>query len=144
MRTSLRRRLRAPLVFAMLALVVVVIDGATYGWNSVPELIPVLVVIALALFLVGSRDSDAGAVVRRQVDERQAHQRLQVQALVGRALSIAVAIGYLVAVATKAQLWPFAVLLGVLALTYASGWWLYGTHSQLSGDSTEAHRPTGD
>jgi hypothetical protein len=144
MRTSLPRRLRTPLVFAGLALVVVVIDGAAYGWNTVPEVIPVVLVIALTLFLVGGRDSDAGAVVRRQVDERQAHQRLQVQALAGRALSLAVTIGYLIAVATKAQLWPFAVLLGVLALTYATGWWLYGPRTPLGADSTEAHRPTSD
>lgn len=129
MRTSLPRRLRAPLVFAGLALVVVLIGGATYGWSTVPDVIPVLVLITVGLFLVGSRDGDAGAVVRRQVDERQAHQRLQVQAFVGRALSVAVAVGYLIAVATKAALLPFGALLGVLALTFALGWWLYGEHS---------------
>ncbi len=144
MRTPLLRRLRAPLLFAVLSLVVVVIGGATYGWRSVPDVIPVLVLITVVLFLVGSRDSDAGAVVRRQVDERQAHQRLRVQALVGQVLSVAVAIGYLVAVASKAALWPFGSLLGVVAVTFAAGWWIHGEHGPHRGDNTEAHRPTGD
>ena len=142
MKTPLSRRLRVPLVFAVLALVVVVIGGATYGWSSVPNAIPVLVLITVGLFLVGSRDSDAGAVVRRQVDERQAHQRLHVQALVGQVLSVAVAIGYLVAVATKAALWPFGSLLGVVAVTFAAGWWIHGEHRPRSGDSADAPRST--
>ncbi len=144
MKSSPSRRLRAPLVFAVLALVVVAVGGATYGWRTVPDMIPVLVLITVGLFLVGSRDSDAGAVVRRQLDERQAHQRLRVQALVGQVLSVAVAVGYLVAVATKAALWPFGSLLGVLAVTFAAGWWIHGEHGSHSGDNTEAHRSTGD
>lgn len=138
------RRLRAPLLFALLALVVVAIGGATYGWSSVPDAIPVLVLITVGLFLVGSRDSDAGAVVRRQLDERQSHQRLQVQALVGQVLSIAVAIGYLIAVVTKSALWPFGSLLGVLAVTFAAGWWLHGEHGPHHGENTEAHHSAGD
>ncbi len=72
-----------------------------------------MLVVAAGLWLVAGRDSDAGAITRRQVDERQAWQRLQVQALVGRVLAVAVAIAYLVAVAGKATLWPFGALLGV-------------------------------
>jgi hypothetical protein len=105
----------------------------------VPDAIPVVVLITVGLFLVGRRDSDAGAVVRRQLDERQAHQRLQVQALVGQVLSIAVAIGYLVAVVTKSALWPFGSLLGVLAVTFVGAWWLHGEHGPHHGENTEAH-----
>jgi hypothetical protein len=66
--------------------------------------------------------------ILRQADERQEYERLRVQALVGRVLSIAVAIAYAVAVAVKAQLWPWAVLLGVMATSFVVGRMVYGPH----------------
>ena len=42
-------------------LVVVVMDGATYGWNGVSELVPVLVVIALAVVHVVEVDEECPA-----------------------------------------------------------------------------------
>jgi hypothetical protein len=131
------------LIFGALSLVAVAIGGTVYGWDSVPDVIPIPILIVVGLFLLGGRDSDAGAVVRRQVDERQAYQRLQVQALVGRALSIAVAIGYLVAVATRTTLWPWGSLLGVLTLTFVTGWWLYGEHGR-AGEGIRGHGDASD
>ena len=63
MKTLPSRRLRAPLLFALLALVVVVIGGATYGWRSVPDAIPVVV-------LITGRDTSTGlgwSATRRSV-----------------------------------------------------------------------------
>ncbi len=124
--TSQSRRLRAPVLFLTLSAVPVCLSGAIYGWRSVPEMIPVLIAIAAALYIVGSTDSDAGAVVRRQPDERQVNQRLQVQAFVGRALAVSVALAYGIAVAKAATLWPYAILLGILALSFFGGWLYYG------------------
>lgn len=86
------------------------------------------------LYIWGGRDSDAGALVRHELDERQAHQRLQVQALVGRVLSLAVALAYMIAVATKAELWPWAILLGVTAIAFVMGRLFYGEHGQRGTD----------
>jgi hypothetical protein len=70
-------------------------------------------------------------VARRQVDERQAAQRLQVQALVGRVMGLAVA--YSIAVATGSALWLYGILLGVLVLSLLAGWLRYGEHGGRRG-----------
>jgi hypothetical protein len=97
---------------------------------------------AVGYYVLAGRDSDAGAVARREVDERVAGQRLRVQALVGRVLAPAVAIAYLMAVATNAMLWPSAVLLGVMAVSFLAGWLIYGEHGGGHGDNQadQAHR----
>jgi hypothetical protein len=133
---SVPPRFRAAVVFLALGAAVLVIGGASYGWASAGYLAPVVIAIAAGYALLARRDTDAGAVIRREVDERQAHQRLQVQALVGRALSLAVAVAYLVAVATHARLWPFAVLLGILAAAFLAGWLIYGEHGAGRGGDT--------
>ena len=126
MGTSQLRRLRAPLVFIALSSVPVWVGGSVYGWRSVPDMIPVVIALAAALYIIGGTDTDAGAVVRRQADERQADQRLRVQALVGRALSVSVAVAYGIAVARGTALWPYAILLGILTVSFFGGWLYYG------------------
>jgi hypothetical protein len=135
-------RLRTPALILALGAVALAVGGESYGFASAGYLAPIVIAIAVGYYVVAGRDSDAAALVRREVDERQDYQRLRVQALVGRALSLAVAIAYMVAVATKATLWPFAALLGVLALSFAAGWLFYGEHRPGSGaDGTGApHR----
>jgi hypothetical protein len=127
--SSIDPRPRAPLLFVLLALVPLAVGGAVYGWAGVLDIAPIVLGVAVGLYLLGGRDSDLGAVVRRQLDERQAAQRLQVQALVGRVMAVAVAVAYAVAVATKTMLWPYGTLLGVLALSLLVGWLRYGEHS---------------
>ncbi len=133
MRGSLPPRGRAAALMLSLGAAVLIAGGASYGWASAGYLAPIVLVIAAGLWLAAGRDSDAGAITRRQVDERQAWQRLQVQALVGRVLAVAVAIAYIVAVAGKATLWPFGVLLGVWAVAFVTGWWYYGEHGPRGG-----------
>ncbi len=123
--TSIPPRLRAPVKMAVGGLIVLAVGGAVYGWVSALYFLPVVLAVVVGLFVWAGRDSDSAAVVRRQPDERQAEIRLKVQALVGRVLSVAVAIGYLVAVAVKAPLWPFAILLGLLAIAFLAGWLIY-------------------
>lgn len=140
MRRFMSPRLRAPVVFALAAVVAVVIGGADHGWASVGFVAPVLVVVFVALFVLAGRDSDPGAVIRRQVDERQANQRLKVQALVGRVLSLAVAVAYIIAMATKAMLWPWAILIGLVGGTFLIGWLLHGEHGDNAGANDEFGR----
>jgi hypothetical protein len=89
--------------------------------------------MSVAFLVLGGRDTDAGAAVRRELDERQAQQRLRVQALVGRVLSLGMAVGYVVASATKVTLWPWATLLGLLVVSFLAGWLVYGDRGGLHG-----------
>ncbi len=138
MRRALPPRLRAPILLVVLAAVPLALDGAAYGWTGVFFVAPVVLVIAVGLYALGGRDSDAGALIRRRADERLASQRLRVQALVGRVMALAVAVAYLAAVAAKATLWPFAALLVVLVASFAAGWWIYGEHGH-RGPTTHPH-----
>ena len=121
-------RLRTPALVALLAIAALGIGGATQGWKTVLDVLPVPILVIVGLYLWGGRDSDAGAVIRHHLDERQAAARLRVQALVGRVLSLAIAVAYLVAATSKATLWPWAVLLGLVAGTFLVGWLMYGEH----------------
>jgi MFS family permease len=130
---SISPRMRAPAVLAMAALVALAIGGATHGWASAADVAPIPIAAVAAVFILGGRDTDPGAVIRRQLDERQAEQRLKVQALVGRVLSLAVAFGYIVASATNATLWPWATLLGLLVISFLGGWLAYGERGRPNG-----------
>jgi hypothetical protein len=126
MKRSLPPRLRGAALLAVGAVVALVIGGAANGWSTTVYVLPVPILAIVGIYIWSGRDSDAGAVIRLQVDERLEHQRLRVQALVGRVLSLAVPIGYLVASATKTTLWPWAVMLGLLVLSLVAGWLIYG------------------
>ncbi len=139
-RTSLWPRLRAPVLILVGGAAVLAGDGARYGWSGVGYFAPIVIALAVGYYVWAGRDSDTAAVIRRQTDERQATIRLQVQALVGRALAVAVAIAYLVAVATKTTLWPYAVLLAVLAVSFLAGWLIYGEHGGGRGEDNDADR----
>ena len=102
------------------------LGGAAYGWISVVEMMPVVVAVAAAFFFLGGREGDAGAIVRHQPDERQAGQQLRVQAFVGRTMSVTAAGAYLIAVLAGATLWPYAVVLGVMVVSFVVGWAIYG------------------
>jgi hypothetical protein len=55
-----------------------------------------------------------------------------------RVLSIAVAIAYIVAVAAKTTPWPYAVLLGVMAVSFAAGRLLFGERREQPPDESTA------
>jgi hypothetical protein len=129
MKRSIPPRLRAPALLAVGALVVLAIGGATHGWASVAYVVPIPVVVVIALYISGGRDNDMGAAIRYELDERQAYERLKVQALVGRVLSLAVAVAYLVASAAKVALWPWAILLGLMVISFLVGRLVYGEHA---------------
>jgi hypothetical protein len=108
--------------------IVLAIGGAVFGWASLVYLAPIPIVAVATLYVLGGRDTDTGALIRDELDERQAYERLEVQALVGRVLSLAVAIAYMLAVATNAELWPWAILLGLMVISFVAGRLRYGEH----------------
>jgi hypothetical protein len=88
--------------------------------------IPIPLAVGTFLFVMAGRDTDYGAALRRQLDERQEVQRLEMQALVGRVLSLAVGISYVVAIAARAVLWPSEILLGLTVISSIAGRLIYG------------------
>jgi MFS family permease len=138
MKRSISPRQRATAILAVGAAIVVAIGGATHGWATLVDIVPIPVILVGAFYVLGGRDSDTGAVVRHQLDERQAYERLKVQALVGRVLSVAVAVAYIAASAAKSALWPWAILLGLMAISFIGGRLIYGEHltSRQGSDKT--------
>ena len=89
MKLSVPPRLRAPVILSVASVAALAVGGATHGWSGLAYVLPIPVVVVTAFFVLGGRDTDSGALIRSERDERQAHERLRVQAVVGRVLSIA-------------------------------------------------------
>ena len=121
MRHSRPARWRSPAILALVATAAVIAGGATHGWGTVPYVLPIPIAVLVFMSAMARTDTDCGASLRFQYDERQSLQRYKIQALVGRVLSVAVAVAYLVALAVGATIWPYAVLLGLMALTFVAG-----------------------
>ena len=129
MMSSIPPRLRAPVYMLVGGAAIDVIAGAAWGWGSLVSLGPITVAAAVGYYVLAGRDSDFSAMLRDQADERQAYRRLKIQALVGRVMTAAVAIGYLAAAVAKATLWPFAIFVALAGVTFLAGWLVYREHS---------------
>ncbi len=121
-------RLRAPMSIvaggAVIASIAVPARGS-HGWQTLLGIGLLTVVLAAGWYLAGARDSDFGAVLRDKADERQAYRRLKTQALVGIVMSAATGVVSLAALASRAPLWPFAILIFVPGVTFIAGWMIY-------------------
>jgi hypothetical protein len=94
---------------------------AGYGWGSLLHLGPVIIAGPVVYYVWGGRDSDSAAMVRQQLDERQAYRGLKIQAVVGRVMSIGACVAFLAAWAAKATLWPFEIFLALFVVALAAG-----------------------
>ena len=119
-------RLRAPAILVIAMIVALVIGGASHGWGTVPEILPIPLAVGVWLYVNSGRDTDYGAALRRELDERQRLQRLKAQALVGRVLSVGVVVAYVIALATGSEIWPWLVGLGLMAVAFVGGFIAYG------------------
>lgn len=128
MRHSLPARWRSPAILSAVALAAVIAGGATHGWSTVPYVLPIPAAVLVFMSVMARTDTDYGASLRFQYDERQSAQRYKIQALVGRVLSLAVAVAYAAALAVGATIWPYAVLLVLMALTFVAGRIRYDEH----------------
>jgi hypothetical protein len=138
MRRSLPARWRAPTLLTIATLIALAVGGASHGWNTVLYIIPIPLVVGTFLFAMAGRDGDYGAALRGERDERQALQRLAIQALVGRVLSLSVATAYIVAIASNAVLWPSAILLALTATAFITGQLVYGDRRKGSAKTPHA------
>ena len=122
MMRSIPPRLRAPLMMLVFGAVFAAIAVTAYGWGSLLHLGPVIIAGPAVYYVWGGRNSDSAAMIRQQLDERQAYRGLKIQAVVGRVLSIGASIAFLAAWAAKATLWPFEIFLALFLVALIAGW----------------------
>ena len=137
MTRSIPARLRAPVYMLVGGGAIDAIAVAAWGWRSLISLGPFTIISVVGYYVLAGRDSDFAAMLRDQADERQAYRRLKIQALVGRVMTAAVAVGYLVASLAKVTLWPFAIFVGVAGVTFLAGWAVYREHG--AGEQQVGH-----
>src|ERR1700729_2896351 len=135
MMRSIPPRLRAPLKMLVFGGVFAVIAVTAYGWGSLLHLGPVIIAGPAVYYVWGGRNSDSAAMIRQQLDERQAYRGLKIQAVVGRVLSIGASIAFLAAWAAKATLWPFEIFLALFVVALVAGWVITREHGDGRDDS---------
>jgi hypothetical protein len=118
-------RLRAPLSILAGGAVIAAVVPRAHGWKSLLGLGLLTAVYAAGWYLAGGRDSDFGALMGGQVDERQAYRRLKAQALVGIVMSGMAGAVCLAAMAARAMTWPFEIIAFVPGVTFFVGWAIY-------------------
>jgi hypothetical protein len=122
MMRSIPPRLRAPLMMLVFGAVFAAAAVAGYGWKSLLHLGPVIIAAPAVYYVWGGRNSDSAAMIRQELDERQAYRGLKIQAVVGRVMSIGVSVTFLAAWAAKATLWPFEIFLALFVVGLLAGW----------------------
>jgi hypothetical protein len=86
----------------------------------------VTVIGACGYYLLGSRDSDVGALFGSRPDERQASIGMRAIALTVNVLILVAIGGVVIATATGISAWPFFLFCSVGAATFLIGLFIYG------------------
>ena len=110
------RRLWTPAIAVVAGSVIALSVGISQSWLS-----------ALISEVIGGRDSDIGAVVGSEGDERQEFVKLRAARLCMVVVVFAIVAGCLVAAATKNPIWPFQAGAVLIGIAYFYGLWFYGT-----------------
>jgi dipeptide/tripeptide permease len=125
MMMPMRGRLRAPAIILLLGSLSAGVFAATQGWVSGVGIEVLVMIMAVAYYVLGGRDTDEGALAGHRTDERQAGFQRKAQALVGRVLSVSVMVAYFIAIALKAPSWPYEVLLVLAGVSFFVGLAIY-------------------
>jgi hypothetical protein len=121
MMRSIPPRLRTPLMMLVFGAVFAAAAVAGYGWVSLLHLGPVIIAGPVVYYVWGGRNGDSAAMIRQQVDERQAYRGLKIQAVVERVMSISACVAFLAAWAARVMLWPFEIFLALFAVALIAG-----------------------
>jgi hypothetical protein len=120
-----RRRLRAPVFTAACGLALTVAVLVAAGWTAAAPVAAVTVVSAIAYYLIGGTDTDAGALIGSRADERQSTLRLWARAFAGLSLLAMGTVGAIVSAALHRAAWPYALVVGLGAACFLGGLALY-------------------
>lgn len=119
-------RLTAPVMMIIGGAGFTAATAAAYGWVAAIPVAVIAVVAAVGYYLWGARDSDTGAMFGQRADERQSLTRTRAQALALVAGACAGVVGYMVAIALRDPVWPFALIFGVQVIAFIVGLAIYG------------------
>jgi glucan phosphoethanolaminetransferase (alkaline phosphatase superfamily) len=120
-------RLLTPAIAVLAGTTIAVAVGIRQGWQYALVSEAVALAWAVSLYVIGGKDTDIGAVVGAQQDERQELVKLRAARLCLVVVVVAVVAGCLIAAATKNPIWPFQVVAVLIGIAYFYGLWLYGT-----------------
>jgi hypothetical protein len=119
-------RLVAPAVTVVLGSAIALGAWIGTGWGPALGIELVTVIGACGYYLLGSRDSDVGALFGSRPDERQASIGMRAIALTGNVLILVAIGGVVIATATGISAWPFFLFCSVGAATFLIGLFIYG------------------
>jgi hypothetical protein len=125
MNRTTRPRLRVPIVMAAGGTTIALATILGSGLSRAAGVEAFTVVAAIGYYYLGGRDSDGGALIGAQADERQAGLGLRASALAGRATIVVALAGFVVQTARGQDTWPFALLCAVGAISFVAGVALY-------------------
>jgi hypothetical protein len=125
MTTIKHPRLRVPGVMAIGGSAIAIASWVSSGWEAALVVELFTVAATIGYYVLGGRDSDAGALFGSRPDERQANVGLRAGALAGSVTSIVAVGGFVIATAVGSATWPFALFCGVGAVSFLAGLLLY-------------------
>ena len=127
MMTIEHARLRRPVVTALGGSAIAVDALINSGWTNALAVEAVTVVATIGYYFLGGRDTDFGAMIGSQTDERQASIGVRARALSGCAMGAVAVAGFVIATAAGATTWPFELLCGVGVIAFLAGSVIYRT-----------------
>ena len=129
MRTR-RQRLLRPAGAAIGGSAIALASLISSGWRSALIVEAVTVAAAFGYYLLGARDTDFGAVVGSQTDERQAGIRMRARALAANVMGLVAVAGFVVSTARGGSTWPFELFCGVGVASFLAGLVIYRSRGE--------------
>jgi hypothetical protein len=134
----LRPRLRVPVAVAVVGTAANAAVVVSQGWTTAIYVEIPWLALAVGYYVWGGKDTDVGAVIGSRADERQASLEMKVTALQGKVMTAAAVVAFLIAVAVKATIWPFAIFVVLAGLSGFAGWAIYRQDGGGQDDGVDA------
>jgi uncharacterized membrane protein len=138
-----QRRLWTPAIAVVAGSAIATSVGISQSWWSALASELVALGWAVSLYVIGRRDTDVGAALSAQGDERQELVKLRAARLCLAVVVVAVVAGCVVAAATKNPIWPFQTSAVLIGVSYFYGLWFYGAareEANAAAAMPEGHR----
>jgi uncharacterized membrane protein len=137
------RRLWTPAIAIVAGSAIAASVGISQSWWSALASELIALGWAVSIYVIGGRDSDVGAAVGAQGDERQELVKLRAARLCLAVVVVAIVAGCLIAAATKNPIWPFQAGAVLIGIAYFYGLWFYGAareEANAAAAAPEDHR----
>ncbi|HUD80380.1 MAG TPA: hypothetical protein VMR00_21240 [Streptosporangiaceae bacterium] len=116
-----------------------VVRGGPLWWVSIMAGVATVIRV-VALWALGGRDTDEGALAGSRADERQRMVGLRSRAVAGSAAAVTAFLGLSVTIATKSPAWwAFLVMMAVIFFAYLFGLSDFGADTDSPADGESAH-----